>query len=542
MTENTQQPEHTPPRVDLAAILEVAKSVGLVVGGLGGVAILFFWIGNAIIVARLRAYNLYGVVHYTDEYVTEAGFQFLQDVFTFFQDWRLILLFVPLMALLLLTVPVGGSIAGREGPGSRGPARITHPLTHLRRCGINYGVFLGLALSAALILTSGWFVRKLSSDIVRQERLLADIADDLGRKLLILLPRKGAVERADEFQRRFYEELTFGVEPTRAWLDQALKELSGEEETPLTLEIFQKRFSIREPPELGADGNVERSETYAALRNVWLSHAVQHRLKERVDLTLQDFRSLLSGHLTSEGDTSSLVLIPANYELAGDSMRRLTRLRENIAAFFTPGDEDSRRICAALAGLKPIAFGQFMISYSFWILIGLLVYLLLNSTRLLRLPLWEAGYFVVILLLFLTVMITLPTAYGRFRFEFKVQRLNDIVFAGEEKGKHPLRERLDLARDRGADLYILGPAKGREIIIGAFENPEQPGTGAPRIIMLERSAYTYMSVEPVRPEKIPGIIRLLRQQSGTTTGERVALASRSAADRSRIRFVRAAEE
>lgn len=518
-------PEQAAPRVDLAAILEVLKSLGLVVGGIGGVAILFFWIGNAIIVARLRAYNLYGVVHYTDEYVTEAGFQFFQDIFTFFQDWRLIPFFVILMALLLLTVPVSGRSVDHERAASAPQRIIARSVALILRYRINYLIFLTLALSAAFILTSGWFVRKLSSDIVCQERLLADVSHDLGEKILILLPRKGALEHADEFQQRFYEELTFGVEPTLRWLDYAVAELSRKEGTALSLEVFQKRFSIREPSPFRSDAEFEKSETYAALRNVWLSHALQQRLRERVDLTLQDFRTLLSGHLTSEGDTSSLVLIPANYDLAGDSMRRLTRLRENISAFFVPGDEDTGRICASLGSLKPIAFGQFMISYSFWVLIGILVYLLLNSTRLLRLPLWEGGYFVVILLLFLTVLITLPTAYGRFKFEFKVQRLKDIVFAGEDKGEHPLRKKLDEARKGGAELYILGPTKGREIIIGAFESPEQADTGAPRIIMLERSAYTYMSVEPVRPEKIPGIIRLLRQQAGTTRPDNVAQAT-----------------
>ena len=526
----TQQPNQTSPRVDLTAILEVLKSVGLVVGGIGGVAILFFWIGNAIIVARLRAYNLYGVVHYTDEYVTEAGFQFFQDIFTFFQDWRLIPFFVILMALLLLTVPVGGGSQVNERTATSGEGRISRSVALILRYRINYIIFLTLALSAAFILTSGWFVRKLSSDIVCQERVLADLSRDLGGMVLILLPRKGALERADEFQQRFYEELTFGVEPTLHWMNYALAEISRREGTPLSLEVFQKRFSIREPSPFRSDADFEKSETYVALRNVWLSHALQQRLKERVNLTLQDFRSLLSGHLTSEGDTSSLVLIPANYELAGESMRRLTRLRENISAFFVPGDEDTSRICTSLGSLKPIAFGQFMISYSFWVLIGILVYLLLNSTRLIRLPLWEGGYFVVIFLLFLTVLITLPTAYGRFKFEFKVQRLKDIVFTGEDKGVHPLRKKLDEARQRGAELYILGPTKGREIIIGAFEHPEEADAGSTRIIMLERSAYSYMSVEPVRPEKIPGIIRLLRQQAGTTKQENVVLAAERGGD------------
>ena len=147
------------------------------VGGLGGIAILFFWIGNAIIVARLRAYNLYGVVHYTDEYVTEAGYQFFQDIFTFFQDWRLIPFFVFLMALLLLTVPAGRSRAMKGDNDSTVGRQIVRSVTLLRQYGINYGIFLALALSATFILTSGWFVKKLSSDIVKQERLLADIAE-----------------------------------------------------------------------------------------------------------------------------------------------------------------------------------------------------------------------------------------------------------------------------------------------------------------------------------------------------------------------------
>ncbi|HEY5975666.1 MAG TPA: hypothetical protein VIU41_13085, partial [Geobacteraceae bacterium] len=402
MPEKTKPTEQAAARIDLAAILEVMKSVGLVVGGVGGIAILFFWIGNAIIVARLRAYNLYGVVHYTDEYVTEAGYQFFQDIFTFFQDWRLIPFFVLLMVLLLLTVPVGRGNDGREGAVDPFVGPVAHAVDLLRWNGVNYVIFLALALSAAVILTSGWFVKRLSSDIVQQERLLADITDDLGKKVIILLPRKVKAGQVDVFQQRFFDELTYSVKPTRTWMGQAIVDIARDEGSPLTLAAFQERLKINEPQTFGSDEDFGKSDTYLALRNVWLSNKLKRLLDERVTLTLQDFRNLLSGHLASEGDTASLVLIPANYDLAGESVRRLTRLRENIEAFFNPGDEDTRHIFATLDSLKPIAFGQFMISYSFWVLIGMLVYLLLNSTRLLSVPFWEAGYFVVMLLLFLT--------------------------------------------------------------------------------------------------------------------------------------------
>jgi hypothetical protein len=92
---------------DFGPVIDFLKGIGVVAGSLGSLAALFFWIGNAIIVARLRAYNLYGVVHYTDEYVKEAGYQFFQDIFTFFQRWELILLFILATCLILLLIPAG---------------------------------------------------------------------------------------------------------------------------------------------------------------------------------------------------------------------------------------------------------------------------------------------------------------------------------------------------------------------------------------------------------------------------------------------------
>ncbi len=70
-----------PAKPNIKTLMDIMKAIGFIGGGLGSLAILFFWIGNAIVVARLRVYNLYGVVHYTEEYVKEAGYQFFQDLF-----------------------------------------------------------------------------------------------------------------------------------------------------------------------------------------------------------------------------------------------------------------------------------------------------------------------------------------------------------------------------------------------------------------------------------------------------------------------------
>ena len=86
---------------------------------------------------------------------------------------------------------------------------------------------------------------------------------------------------------RFYDELTFGVEPTRRWLDEALTELSRDEGGPLTLTAFQERFKIREPEEFHSDDEFGKSETFRALRNVWLRNKLQRMLDERVTLKCQ---------------------------------------------------------------------------------------------------------------------------------------------------------------------------------------------------------------------------------------------------------------
>jgi hypothetical protein len=114
-------------------------------------------------------------------------------------------------------------------------------------------------------------------------------------------------------------------------------------------------------------------------------------------------------------------------------------------------------------------------------------------------------------LIFLTILVTLPTTYGRYKYEFKVLKLNDIVFSGDEKGESPVRKKLDELRSKDASLYILGPTKGKEVIIGAIKASSDSAVSTPQIIMMERDTVKYMNVEPLRSRDIPEIIALLRQ-------------------------------
>ncbi len=119
------------------------------------------------------------------------------------------------------------------------------------------------------------------------------------------------------------------------------------------------------------------------------------------------------------------------------------------------------------------------------------------------------------LLLFLAIAITLPTAYGRYKFEFKIQKVNDIIFAADGKvddENNPIKKKLKKFWEDGAKLYILGPTRGREVIVGAIKNDRNSHVDIPQIIMLERNTYKYMNVEPVNVEDIPRIIRMLKYE------------------------------
>jgi hypothetical protein len=180
--------------VDIGSAIEILKSVGIIAGSLGSLAALFFWIGNAIIVARLRAYNLYGVVHYTDEYVKEAGYQFFQDIFTFFQRWELILLFILATCLILLLIPAGPFSPASKKDIHSNRRIIQEALSfvfRMRDKGVHYYLFLGLAIFTSISLTSDLGVRNLSKNILRYERTLKEISDiATNNRLIFIMERK----------------------------------------------------------------------------------------------------------------------------------------------------------------------------------------------------------------------------------------------------------------------------------------------------------------------------------------------------------------
>jgi len=526
-------------KYELESLIDWLKNIGIIAGSLGSLAALFFWIGNAIIIARLRAYNMYGIVHYTDEYVEEAGYQFIHDIFTFFSRWDLILLFIIATIIVVTLIPIGPFVRGEKKDLSKKPVSIrilVSILENVRNKGIHYFLFLVLVLSTSLSLTSKWGVKRLSENIINQERILSSISEGMEGKLLAFTPLpKSETSGANEFQVRFYNLLRYDEEPTQKWLCRSLSKLYGQSNVVSgdklncdameekdqrklgqVLKRFQKDFEIQEKSDFAFDGDFKESKTFQKLLEINLNRKLNEKLHTRIASTLRDIKELLSASLSDEEDFSSLVVVPANYEVVNNSIHKTRTLRENILAFFEPKIEKnekslSKDVMSALFDIKPIHFGSILLSYSFWVLMGALVYLLLNTPRILNFKNWEKGYFCLILFLFLTIVVTLPTAYGRYKFEFKIQRLNDIIFAGNDMN-NPIKKKLNAFWDQGARLYILGPTKGREIIVGVLTSDPYSKASRPQIIMLDRDTYKYINVEPVKREEIPEIIKILQEK------------------------------
>jgi len=341
-------------------------------------------------------------------------------------------------------------------------------------------------------------------------------------KLLVFAPAKDNL-RVNEFQRRFYERLIFAENPTRDWLSQSLSEFYSNAQFSSTktgslrsiIEKFQKDFEINEVSEFKFNGDFRESITCRTLLNIRLNDKLHKELYMAVKSALSDMRELLSGHLTSEADFSSLVIIPAKYKIVNNSIQKIKMLQKSILTFFKPVNEGSKTIMTDLRKIKPIRFGSVLLSYSFWVLIGLLVYLLLNIPRVLKFKHWETGYFFLMLFLFLAIAITLPTAYGRYKFEFKIQKVNDIIFATDGKvddKNNPIKKKLNDLWAKDAKLYILGPTRGREVIVGSIKDVRNSYVDIPQIIMLERDTYKFMNVEPVNVEDIPRIIKILKYE------------------------------
>lgn len=504
-------------RLDLQPVVELLKSLGVIFGSFGSLALLFFWIGNAIIVARLRAYNLYGVVRYTDEYVNEAGYQFFQDIFTFFQDWKLLLLFLVATALVIALIPVGPHTRGEPKDLTGKPwilGILFGIVAKIRAYAIHYGLFLLLALSASVSLTSNLGVENLSKAIDDHEERLQKIRDYIENKPLVFKAIPKAEVGANPSQKLFYDGLSSGEKPTLYWLSQSLSEFY--KDTPGSgglsnwIERFQTDFNIKERPHFDSDEEVEKSLTGQVLLDLRLSNKLDKRLRDSLRYSSTTLRQLLNAHRDSGEDYLSLVVIPANYERVNDAILETKVLWKKVLRYFKPEDEGFSKLMSDLVDIEPLRFGSFLLSFSFWVLLGMGAYILLNVTNLLKFKHWEAGYFFLMVLLFITIVVTLPTAYGRYKFEFKIHKLNEIIFS-EDDPNNPIKRKVRELWDKNASLYLLGPTKGKEeVIVGAIRSEQDPLGGGLQILVLDRASYKFMLLEPAGIHDNQTIIRMLR--------------------------------
>ena len=236
---------------------------------------------------------------------------------------------------------------------------------------------------------------------------------------------------------------------------------------------------------------------------------------DQVKRSLSFLRNNLSGHLESELDYSNLVVIPSSYNLFNKEIIKLKKQLSNIIFFFSPGDQQTRKVISDLKRLKIVQCGGILLTFSFWILIGLLIYLLLNFPNFLKFAAKEKVYFFFMLLLFLIIAVALPSTYGRYKFEFRVQKINSIIFKNDAKetGENSIQTHLQKLLKEGMNLYVLGPTKGQEVIIGAIPSGSKAITRKDRIMVLEKDLYNYMSFEPVSSWEIRDIINMLRERA-----------------------------
>jgi hypothetical protein len=113
--------------------------------------------------------------------------------------------------------------------------------------------------------------------------------------------------------------------------------------------------------------------------------------------------------------------------------------------------------------------------------------------------------------LFVTISITLPTVYGRYNFEFKIQRVSAIVFT-DENGMETLQTKLldNLSKDQA--IYVLGPTRDKEIIVSTILK-EKTAEATPQIIVMDRAAIRYIILEPVKSFEIPALVGMLKRSS-----------------------------
>jgi len=144
----------------------------------------------------------------------EAGFQFLQDVFSFFRQPALIALAVALVAVLMCFMPVGPfrDNAGPPLPEEKGT--VNRLFSRMKRLNLQYVIFFLISLSMTLALALDWGARKLSDDIMADAATLRSAItsmDDAAQRkkppAFIYRERKDL----DKFQARFIEDLSMDL-------------------------------------------------------------------------------------------------------------------------------------------------------------------------------------------------------------------------------------------------------------------------------------------------------------------------------------------
>ncbi len=497
------------------SVVENLKGVGMVLGSLGSVAALFYWIGYAVIMSRLRVYDLYGIVRYTDEYVTEAGYQFFLDHLTFYQEPWTVPVMLAVIIALFVAMPWGPFPRQLRSVEIQAPrsARIRHwpqrAYFILRNPYVGYLVFVALALASVVVITADLPLSLFRRQIDRQEKRLVEIQGVLDNAVLVFGPLPEQERSGDPALRNRFDNFIRGesLEPGssgREWVSQSmnslarvypdvLKKTSMEE----MLTAFQKELDIPdEGPEI-LDKDFTRSVTYDALRGLRVNEKINRELERRTKIALAYLRHLRDAIPDGETDFFTIVRYTRYFRLANEALRDLADLRGTIGVSFGPRTTETMKAWKRLEGVRPIRFGQFLLSCSFWVLVGILVYLVLNSPQLLKFAHWELLYFVALLMLFLTLAVSLPTAYGKYRFDFKMLKLVDMAFREDQTRRGEVGRKIEELRKQNANLYILGSTKGNEVLIGAISAEK-----APQIVIFERDAFTLVTVEPPRADDV----------------------------------------
>lgn len=521
MTSEKEEPasEDGPVKVNLKTLMDVVKAVGFIGGGLGSLTILFFWIGNAIIVARLRVYNLYGAVHYTEEYVKEAGYQFFQDLFTFFTRWELGLLFLAALVLIFLLIPVGPHEKRDESSYGDAISEPTVSLQKIRKSWFGslltnkiwrYPLFAGLAVIAAGLLTSDLVPRNLTRNIIYQERLLNEAQQWLGEQPSLLFGSK-QLQDFGGYKEIFYENLSYNIRPTRQFLQGVLADIYQTDVNAKNMKDYAVKFQtdfdiandlnfLQEWRQFG------QSSTYKILADIQVNQNLNRQLAQMVSQALDAVRSNLSGHLNRDVDVSTLVISPAIYEKVNEELTRLRNYVANVDYFFFSANDHTRETMDLLHKIRTIRFAGATLTFAFWTLVGQLIYLLLNGLRIVHFQRWEQVYFLFMALLFLIIAVAIPTTYGRYKFEFNVQKLES--YSGEIADKlMPIKDGNDAASP--PPMFILGPTRGKEVIIAT---PASSGSleDSIRIMIVDKEAIKMQVLRPAGPLEIPRIIKMLR--------------------------------